>query len=35
MYRQNLSGLLNKAVAMVKNDIEIYKIAKKFNPDIL
>jgi predicted glycosyltransferase len=31
---KNRPGLLNKAVAMFKNDIEIYKIAKKFNPDL-
>lgn len=30
----NIPGLMNKAVAMVKNDYKLMKIAKKFKPDI-
>jgi uncharacterized protein len=31
----NKKGLANKATNMIKIDSEVYKIAKKFNPDIL
>lgn len=31
---KNVSGFVNKAIAMVKNDVQIYIISKKFNPDI-
>lgn len=32
---KNRKGLANKAIGMLKIDIELYKIAKKFNPDVL
>ena len=32
---KNRKGLANKAIGMLKIDTELYKIAKKFNPDVL
>lgn len=32
---KNRKGLANKAIGMLKIDIELYKIAKNFNPDVL
>lgn len=32
---KNKKGLLKKATGMLKIDFELYKIAKKFNPDVL
>ena len=34
-FGKNRVGLKNKAIGMLKIDFELYKIAKKFNPDIL
>lgn len=32
---KNQKGLTNKAIGMIKTDIKLYKIAKKFRPDVL
>lgn len=31
---KNYKGIIQKALGLIKNDLAIYKIAKKFNPDI-